>query len=99
MRANNTRAHVDPDSRLRAISLRFPIVVVSRLMSRRTRLRSVRNSNDFITRTVMMADVFGRARFVSVSSRPEDMMTVTASAVLQQPGREHRPKDGCVRLT
>ena len=52
---------------VRVISLRSPTVVVSRFMSRRTRLRSVRNSKDFITRTVMMADVFGRARFVSVS--------------------------------
>ena len=59
---------------LRTISLRPPTVVVSRLMSRRTRLRSVRNSKDFTTRTVMMADVLGRAWFVSVSSKPEDMM-------------------------
>jgi hypothetical protein len=63
------------NSQLRATSLRSPTVVVSRLTSRRTRLRSVRNSKDFITRTVMTADVLGRARFVSVSSKPEDMMT------------------------
>lgn len=40
-------------------------------MSRKTKLRSVRNSKDFITRTVMTTDVFGRARFVSVSSKPD----------------------------
>jgi len=34
----------------------------------------VRNSKDFTTRTVMIADVLGRAWFVSVSSKPEDMM-------------------------
>jgi hypothetical protein len=77
------------DAPLRAISLRFPTVVVSRLMSRRTTLRSVRNSKDFITRTVMTADVLGRARFVSVSSKPEVMMTSRLGTVPS--GREHRP--------
>ena len=70
------------NSQLRAISLRSPTVVVSRLMSRRTRLRSVRNSKDFIMRMVMTADVVGRARFVSVSSKPEDMMTAISAQLL-----------------
>ncbi len=44
-----------------------PTVVVSRFISWRTRLRSVRNSKDLITRTVRVASVGGRVRFVKTS--------------------------------
>ena len=57
-------------------------------MSRRTRLRSVRNSKDFMTRTVMMADVFGRARFVSVWSKSEDMIDYEGNEYAVLSGRE-----------
>ena len=50
-----------------------------------------------MTRTVMMADVFGRARFVSVWSKSEDMMHCEGNKYVLKPslqavpsGREHR---------
>ena len=51
-----------------AISFSWTTVIVSRLTSWRTRLRSVLNVNDLIIRIVSVADVFGRATFVSTSS-------------------------------
>lgn len=51
----------------------WPTVVISRFTPWRTRLRSVRNSKDLIIRTVMVAEVFGRATFVRASDSLSDI--------------------------
>ena len=47
-------------------------MVVSQLTWCKTRLLSVLNSNDLITRTVKVASVRGRVRFVGVSEIPSE---------------------------
>ena len=60
------------------MDFRSAIVVDSRLTSWRTRLFSVRNSKDLITLTVMVADAFGRAKFVrTVDTSPTSVLSET----------------------
>jgi hypothetical protein len=78
---------------LRAICFSWPTVVDSRLMLCRTRLRSVRNSNDLIIRRVTVAEVLGSAVFESGSIRASPAGPVASLAQARYPRTTMAPSE------